>query len=146
MKITEYVLGFIFDPIGNRVVLQQKQKPEWQRNKWNGIGGHIEGQEPPGLAMVRECEEETGLLIPIEQWQEVCELSGEGFCVFVFATYSEQQGDFENGEEREYLCGFSPDDLPESVIPNLRWLIPMALSLTRGESAQRFEVREIRAP
>jgi 8-oxo-dGTP pyrophosphatase MutT (NUDIX family) len=144
MKTTEYVLGFIFDPTGERVVLQQKQKPDWQRNKWNGIGGHVEGQEPPGLAMVRECEEETGLLIPIEQWSGVCELRGEAFCVHVYATYSKQHRDFANGGDRELMCEFMPDDLPASVIPNLRWLIPMALSLTRGESAKGFLVTEVR--
>jgi len=144
MKTKEYVLGFIFDPTGERVVLQQKQRPDWQRNKWNGIGGHIEDREPPGLAMVRECEEETGLLIPVEQWSGVCELRGEGFCVYVYATYSDQYADFENGEDKELMREFVPNELPAAVIPNLRWMIPMALSMTRGESAKSFVVNEIR--
>lgn len=42
----EYVLGFAFTPKdlkGNqKVVLIEKLKPEWQKGKFNGIGGKLE--------------------------------------------------------------------------------------------------------
>ena len=54
-----YVLGFYFD--GDRVLLINKTKPEWQRGKLNGLGGTVESGEAPILGMVREFREESGL-------------------------------------------------------------------------------------
>lgn len=58
----EYVLGFMFTEDGKGVVLIQKKKPAWQHGRWNGIGGKIEERETPEKAIVREFEEETGVV------------------------------------------------------------------------------------
>lgn len=67
-----YVLGFAFDS-RNRVVLIHKERPDWQRGKWNGVGGHINEGELPYSAMVREFKEETGVLIS-NGWRYVGQL------------------------------------------------------------------------
>jgi 8-oxo-dGTP pyrophosphatase MutT (NUDIX family) len=136
----DYVLGFVFDPTGEAVLLQLKKKPDWMRNRFNGIGGHVEPGEAPGLAMSREAGEEAGL--GELSWQQVCELRGEGFCIYVYASFTEEIGDHEAPGGSEMLKIVPTDKLPASCIPNLHWLIPMALSLTRGESAQSFVVTE----
>lgn len=58
----EYVLGFMFDKDHTEVLLQHK-KSGWQKNKYNGIGGKVEPGECVTAAMIREANEETGLLL-----------------------------------------------------------------------------------
>ncbi len=58
MKI-QYVLGFLRHDIA--VVLVKKNKPEFMKGFWNGIGGSIEDGESPADAMMREAEEEANL-------------------------------------------------------------------------------------
>lgn len=69
-----YVLGFLFTHSG--VVLIQKNTPEWQRGKLNGIGGSIEEGETPYAAMVREFAEETGL--QQLEWNKLGIMHGKG--------------------------------------------------------------------
>jgi len=70
----KYVLGFCLTPDG--VVLIQKSKPDWQRGKWNGIGGSIEEGETPMDAMLREFREEAHIRTIASQWTELFTLSG----------------------------------------------------------------------
>lgn len=131
----EYVLGFLFSksfPSGtdNYVALISKIKPEWQYGLLNGIGGKIEENELPENAMRREFREETGL--EIDDWKKFCKFTDEkGYIVHAYCSdiVSTQLG----------LCKLQPlteevpnwyavdklDQLP--VIPNLHWLIAMAI-------------------
>ena len=68
-----YVVGFMFNPAENAVLLLRKNRPSWQVGKLNGIGGRIEGDETPQQAMRRECMEEVGL--DCDQWKEFCVIS-----------------------------------------------------------------------
>lgn len=54
---TEYVVGFLVDPVSKTALLLKKEVP-WLYG-WNGVGGHIEAGETPLAAMVREFEEEV---------------------------------------------------------------------------------------
>lgn len=62
-----YCLGFIFTPDLDRVLMLLKE-PTLHRDKWNGIGGKLEGDESAIAAMVRECKEELGQDIPADEW------------------------------------------------------------------------------
>jgi 8-oxo-dGTP diphosphatase len=57
------VVGFVFSTDKRYVALIRKEHPDWQKGKWNGIGGHCEIDEGSHEAMVREFREETGLEI-----------------------------------------------------------------------------------
>ena len=58
-----YVVGLVFDASNTKVLLVKKNRPNWQVGKLNGIGGKVEEGETPYEAVVRECEEECGLLL-----------------------------------------------------------------------------------
>lgn len=80
----KYVLGLAFDDLG-RIALIKKLKPEWQKDRWNGIGGKVEEGEAPIDAMTREFREETGVTITIAQWQWIGFMHGSvGWMVDVF--------------------------------------------------------------
>ena len=87
----------------------------------------------------------TGAGESIEDWKQFVRLGSPGaWEVFFFVAH----GDVDKvrtctDEEIEVHCTCLLEVLP--VLPNLRWLIPMAMSLSHGESADSFEVQEIRS-
>lgn len=81
-----YCLGFVVDPSGERVLLMEKRRPSWQAGRLNGIGGKVEGEETGVEAMVRECQEETGLSLPADQWAPLGAIAFEGGQVHVYVA------------------------------------------------------------
>jgi len=61
--VIQYVVGLIFDESFENILLIRKNRPDWQKGRLNGVGGKVEEQETSYEAMVRECEEECGLLL-----------------------------------------------------------------------------------
>jgi 8-oxo-dGTP diphosphatase len=43
----KYVVGFLFNEGKTKVVLIKKNRPDWQKGYFNGVGGKIEGDETP---------------------------------------------------------------------------------------------------
>lgn len=84
---TRYVGGFLFSGDGTLVVLICKAKPTWMAGLLNGVGGKIEPRESAGRAMAREFFEETGVLIPIQEWDELATLTGPDFHVQFFSAF-----------------------------------------------------------
>lgn len=122
----EWVAGFLFTDNFKKVALIKKSHPEWQRGKWNGVGGKVEGGESPREAMLREWKEESGLL-PGQNWKEFCILDWKGGRVHFFVAYSEWECDGFKQDEEWVHWHEVEDSLYERTIPNLRWLIPLAL-------------------
>ena len=90
LRIQHYVLGFMFDPTRERILLIRKNRPRWQAGKLNGIGGKVEPGESPVSAMVREFTEETGLQTQPSEWSHFAVLEGQDFRVWCFQAASEQ--------------------------------------------------------
>lgn len=124
-----YVAGFVFNVQMNKVVLIKKNRPKWQEGQLNGVGGHIEAEESPLAAMRREFEEETG--IDTGNWRAIAKLSSpidmnsaDPWECWFFTTVTGAKPQTQTDEE----VGWYPiAPLPENVIPNLHWLIPLAL-------------------
>lgn len=136
----KYVVGFMFDKTETNVLLLCKNRPTWQRNKVNGIGGRIENGELAIEAMRREFMEEVG--IDHTDWREFCVLSDwREWSIHFFFTTGELGQSLQCTDELPIICAVG--DLPDRVIPNLRWLIPMALSM-KHESADCFEILEVK--
>lgn len=123
----EYVVGFAFNT--GRVLLQLKKKPEWQRNRFNGVGGKIEPNEHPLQAMRREFLEETTIFLG--EWKSRVVLTGvrNDWRVHFFRTnmpdhFADHVIPDPQGEAVYWV---RIDQLPVNTIPNLRWLIPFCL-------------------
>jgi 8-oxo-dGTP diphosphatase len=136
--MTEYVAGFMFD--SDRVALIRKNRPEWQKGKLNGIGGHIESGETPGFAMSREFEEETGYKTSLPEWWPFAVLSGEGFKVHFFYTCGEVDK-LRTTTDEEIVILPASEVTVLNAIPNLTWLLPMARSIMQ-DAASTFHITE----
>jgi 8-oxo-dGTP diphosphatase len=126
----EYVAGFMFDNYG-QVALVRKNKPAWQEGKLNGIGGKVEADETPYFAMGREWREETG--IDHRKWEHFVSIKGENSLVHFFSTVVLELPRFppRNDVGEEIICAYAQSRyVYESGVPNLRWLIPLAMDLS----------------
>lgn len=146
--ITRYCCGFLFNHELTLVALIRKLKPTWQAGKLNGIGGHIEvTDESPLAAQRREFNEEAGM--DIQDWRLYLKLtetmpSGDTAEVYFF---------FAIGDAHK-VCSMTPEkiglyDLNElwdsACLPNVPWMVQMAVSFSRGERAEAFKVDECSA-
>lgn len=130
-----YVLGFYFrGPRGlEEVALIQKARPHWQAGKLNGVGGKVDSVDgPPAAAapvkaMVREFAEETGLHTRPEDWREFGVLQHDGNVVHLFTARPKAAGALltKTDEEVNWYPVRALDRLP--VMPNLLWMVPLAL-------------------
>ena len=146
-----YVCSFAFPPARDRVLLIRKNRPAWQAGKLNGVGGKIEPGETPRQAARREFEEETGLALPEEAFEHVLTLAGpddisvpdrpgpigwQGLFFGVICDVDAARSVTDEGLEVHPVAA-----LPDSVIPNLRWIIPMMLDQWLAAGEYEVDVR-----
>lgn len=125
----QYVAGFMFDYNADQVVLVQKNRPTWQAGLWNGVGGSIEANETPEEAMRREFREETS--VDHDIWRHFATLRGRQFEVAFFAAADRHAVLNVQTVTDEKIAVFDVDNLPETL-PNIHWLVPMAVCETPG--------------
>lgn len=123
----QYVLGFAFTAAG--VLLIQKQRPEWQAGRYNGIGGKVEEGEAIAQAMVREFKEEAGVSTAPGQWECLGHLYRPGqWFVYVYMTQL-------TAEQAAQVCSmtgetvrvFALEDIGDpSVIENVPVMVSLA--------------------
>lgn len=125
---TEYVVGFCFNGPKNRVVLIRKARPAWQAGLLNGVGGHIEPGESPDEAMRREFYEETGKVVG--GWTPFAKLVFPEAIVHFFKNKIPlpMGNDFKHATEAEPVFNCDWPDVGKPLVPNLKWLIPLALA------------------
>ena len=124
----KYSLGFLFSEDRKKVVLIRKTKPDWQAGFMNGVGGKVEWGETYKCAMVREFEEETGVMFT--DWKSGCFMDGNGvYEAEVFYAFGDVTQCKTIEEEEVVICDVS--DLQSlHVIENLKWMIPMFIDDT----------------
>lgn len=128
MKI--YCVGFMFDDEGENVLLIQKNRPEWQAGLFNGIGGKVESSESPAAAMIREFEEEAGVCTTGEQWHlfALMKASSEAL-IYFYRGFSDGVIEAARTMEDEPISLWPVASITAlRAVPNLHWLIPMALN------------------
>ena len=115
-----FVVGFLRET--NKILLIRKKRPAWQAGSLNGVGGRIKAKEKPIVAMRREFEEETGLVI--RDWTKSAKLRGRDWIVHVFFACGPIHKARSITDE-EVLVAYI-DRLPRNVLPNLHWLISLS--------------------
>lgn len=119
-----YVVGFMFDTQKEFVALIEKARPAWQKGKFNGIGGHIENGESPDQAVRREFLEETGVYH--DQWELFAHLTcGDDAEIYFYRTFCDDIFAIRCVTD-EPVAAWALRSLPQPLLPNLNWLIPMA--------------------
>lgn len=126
--MTNYVVGFAFSKDKQYVAVIRKLRPRWQNCLLNGIGGHMAENETYGHAQLREFYEETGVEIPVDKWQAFATLNGPDYTVRVFRAFTDEIFNCITRTDEEVLVRKVSDVIQrEDVIPNLAYLIPLAL-------------------
>ena len=132
-----FVVGFQFDENGRWVALIHKGRPEWQSGLWNGIGGHVERGETAKAAMEREFAEETGVSKLDIRWKHFADLrTWTHHLVSFFLSFTDQV-ELVRSVTDEEVCVWGLADLrlpsmKEKLVPNVMWLIELALSMREG--------------
>lgn len=124
----KYVVGFAFSRCKKDVLLIKKLKPEWQKNRFNGIGGKIEEGESPESAIEREFFEETGIRIPQVEWRLFAKMEFDGSEMYCFTIYTNRIYQARTTETEEIFQFSTKEAIHHArLITNLRTLIPMAI-------------------
>lgn len=126
----KYTVGFLFTDDRQQLALIRKNKPAWQRGMFNGIGGKIEPGENPVKAMNREFREETGV-VEYVQWKPFTVMTGSDFVIHFFKAFVPKKifNELKSPTDEEVVVVSTEHVCSQEshVIPNLRWLVPMAL-------------------
>jgi len=128
-----YSVGFLFDTEFKRVALIKKERPNWQKGYLNGVGGKIEEGETALDCIIRETEEEFGILV--ENWNQfvtlVYKTEAEDIKVAVFRAVvaDEVLNNITNMTDEQPFVVPVMDIHTGAVdaINNLNWLIPFAI-------------------
>lgn len=127
--MTNYVVGFLFTQSKTECLLVKKNKPEFMKGFWNGIGGSMNEGEYPLTAMRREAKEEANLDII---WVKFAEIFRPDNHIHCFWSESEKRlwVPFVNdvGEEHRWIAWKGAYYLFETV--------PMLLELAKLELPQ----------
>jgi 8-oxo-dGTP pyrophosphatase MutT (NUDIX family) len=135
----DYTVGFMFSEDGKKVILLQKKNKkglEFLAGKWNGVGGTVEKDESPATCMAREFEEEAGIKTAPEDWKLYAIISGPNYNVNFYFTHYHDLYEYKQCEEervsvfltdcQDYFAGSDSYHIID-VVPNLKFLIPLAL-------------------
>lgn len=125
----QYVCGLLFDKLDHpfgRVLLIRKQRPEYQKGLLNGIGGRIEPGEQPLQAMLREFKQETGLFV--DTWVYFCKMRYiDKATIHFFYARGDIDAARNQTDEKLEIMGVNAMLNVWCIVPDLRWLVPMAL-------------------
>jgi 8-oxo-dGTP pyrophosphatase MutT (NUDIX family) len=123
----EYVVGLMFNVTLEEVLLIQKNRPAEQVGKLNGLGGKIKLNEDPHVAMVREFENECGLVTTRDDWRLLGDMYNYDVKIYFFMGKSSDILHAESTTD-EYVDIY---DIANENIFNydladgLSWVIPM---------------------
>mgnify|MGYP001053738820 CR=1 FL=1 len=120
-------------------VLLMKRAPHRRvfPNRYNGVGGHIERDEDPQHAAIREIKEETGLDVESVQLCGIHHIdagAATGIMMFVFKAMA-KSGDFIDPGEEGTLHWISRDDvLTIDLVEDLPTILPRVLAMAPTDS------------
>lgn len=142
MGVPRFVIGFLFNQDLSKVVLIQKNRPYWQKDKLNGVGGKVEPGENALEAMKREFKEETGVSSDNIDWRHFADVRDNNTTLFsAFFAIAKSPDLFYSVRTttEELIVIVSVDQVQEHmVLSNIKWLIPLAVDTHQGEFPNQF--------
>lgn len=142
--MSKYVLGFLFSPGLDEVVLIKKNRPEWQAGKWNGVGGKVWTEEKVITAMAREFREEATAYVPENFWHLFAELRNRenGHEISCFSTTmpgnildqvkTATDEEIKIWQTKDVLLSMGENEMSSFKVP---WLVSMAQMTLRSIEA-----------
>lgn len=135
-----YVVGFIYNDNLEQVLLQLKDR-NWQKGRFNGIGGGIQGAESPIRAMRRETLEEVSSTREnpaVIEWVPGPRLIfSDGVYLFTFFAALEDQEflALTQPDEAEELVRYDINDLPARwlLVEHVAWLIRFGVHILAND-------------
>jgi len=130
--MTVYALGLAMSD--DNIVLIKKNRPDFQKDKFNFVGGHVEENEAPKDCMVREFAEETGVLTSKDMWKYLGKLERkDDFTVFIYFMKSDVINKVETmTDESIYLVDLNvfltDKDFQQDLMSNLLTIYNYAIS------------------
>ena len=109
---------------GGRVLLIQRVNEPF-RGDWSLPGGFMDAGENPVQAALRECLEETGLVVQV---REVLDVIGgaehsRGADVLIVYTAEVSGGELRAGDDADQAAFFAPDELPALAFSSTRRIL-----------------------
>lgn len=131
----KYVLVFAFNHV-NDLLLIQKNRPEWQAGRLNGIGGKVEPGENFLDAAVREFKEEANVDLNPRYLAPFLKMEGEGMELMAYTIILTCEDFFDKAvpmtdEKLVYMKDAGSMRFPLPHVPNLKWIIPLAIDYQR---------------
>ncbi len=102
----------------------RRTRPAWQAGRVNALGGRLQPGESAVAAARREVREECG--VDVAEWREVLVWEDAEYVMHVMRGVSELALEARTIEDQEVFLA-DVRALPDNVIDNLRWLVPLAL-------------------
>jgi 8-oxo-dGTP diphosphatase len=119
-----YVLALLFTLDRRRVVLVDKMRPAWQAGRVNALGGKLQAGESAVDAARREVREEAG--VDVARWEDVLVWRDREYTMTVVRAFDDAAVQAHTAEDQRVFVT-EVERLPNAVIDNLRWIIPLAL-------------------
>lgn len=137
----EYTLGFVFSEDLIDVLLIKKSRPEYQKGKFNGLGGKLNDNEVPLDGMIREFKEESG--VDFNGFRKFGTIKGDEFTIHLFTGVTNDIYLHKKKTDEGNLWEVEVNRLDRyKIMPNLAWLVPLAKECLSNNSEMEFIIRE----
>ena len=120
----QYVLALLFTADRRQIVLMEKTRPAWQAGRVNALGGKVRAGEGAADAARREVREEAG--VDVIAWEPVLAWHDPQYTMHVVRAFDDAALRAHTAEDQRVFRA-PVNEMPPSVIDNLRWLVPLAL-------------------
>jgi len=142
--VTKFTAGFLLTNDLSWVALIEKQRPAYLKGKLNGIGGHMEPGETPLQCQIREFREETGMTV--NDWTQFATLRIPGRAeINFFYAFASTFSNLKQMTDEKLVYRYLPElhgDNYAGCVPNLRYLLPMALLHAQNSWTGIYNVAE----
>lgn len=133
--MNRYVVGLMFSLDKSKVLLIEKQRPYWQKDKLNGIGGKKDRNDFNDFHTIScKFKKETGVETKVEDWSKIITLeNSESESIIFFKCFSDKIYEAKTiTDERVVILNLvnakgeiSINEL-QNTINNIPWIILLA--------------------